>query len=107
MTVRSQSQTSPWRRERRAITRVIRRTALLVVEISDTTLGFDRSRKRELYARAGIQEYWIVNLLDCRVEVYRFPRGGDYTHTSAFDSSGTLTALAAPQAPIHVADLLP
>jgi Uma2 family endonuclease len=83
------------------------RTALLVVEISDTTLEFDRGRKRELYARAGIQEYWIVNLLDCRVEAYRFPKGGDYTHTSTFGSSSTLAALAAPQAPIHVAELLP
>ena len=83
------------------------RGALLVVEISDTTLGFDRSRKRELYARASIQEYWIVNLLDCRVEVHRFPDGGDYAHTSTYDSLSTLTALAASHVPICVSDLLP
>ncbi len=83
------------------------RGALLVVEISDTTLGFDRSRKRELYARAGIQEYWIVNLPDCCVEVHRFPGGGDYAHTSTYDSLSTLTALAASHVPICVSDLLP
>ncbi len=83
------------------------RTALLVVEISDTTLGFDRGRKRELYAHAGIQEYWIVNLLDYRVEVHRFPEGGDYKYTTTVDSSGTLTTLAAAQIPIPVAELLP
>jgi Uma2 family endonuclease len=82
-------------------------TALLVVEISDTTLAFDRGRKRELYARAGIQEYWIVNLSDCRVEVHRFPKGGDYTEVAAFDSPSTLRALAAPHAFIPVAELLP
>ena len=83
------------------------RGALLVVEVSDTTLGFDRGRRRELYARAGIQEYWIVNLLDRRVAVHRFPDGGDYSHTSTCDSSSTLTALAALQLPIRVSDLLP
>jgi Uma2 family endonuclease len=82
-------------------------TALLVVEISDTTLIFDRERKRELYARAGVPEYWIVNLLKRRVEVHRVPVGGDYTQTSTCDSANTLTSLAAPHAPIRVADLLP
>ena len=82
-------------------------SALLVVEVSDTTLGFDRSRKRELYARAGIQEYWIVNLLDCRVEVHRFPESGDYKYTATVDSSGTLTTLAAGQEPVSVTELLP
>ncbi|MBM4001574.1 MAG: Uma2 family endonuclease [Planctomycetes bacterium] len=82
-------------------------TALIVVEISDTTLDFDRTRKRELYARAGIPEYWIVNLPDCRVEVQRVPLGGDYTQAFACDAAGTLASLAAPHVPIRVADLLP
>lgn len=82
-------------------------TALLVVEVSDTTLNFDRTRKRELYARAGIPEYWIVNLLNCCVEVHRSPAAGSYAHTASYDSTATLTALSASQAPIRVSDLLP
>jgi Uma2 family endonuclease len=48
-------------------------TARLVVEVSDTTLAFDRKRKGPLYAGAGIPEYWIVNLADRILEVYREP----------------------------------
>src|ERR1700676_210653 len=48
-------------------------TALLVVEISDTTLANDLGRKASLYARAGLPDYWIVNLVDEQVEVFRNP----------------------------------
>jgi Uma2 family endonuclease len=52
-------------------------SALLIVEISDTTLDFDRSQKALLYARHGIGEYWIVNLAERRVEVRRDPVTGE------------------------------
>jgi Uma2 family endonuclease len=48
-------------------------TAILVVEIADTTLAFDRRTKASLYAWAGIHEYWIVNLPDNVLEVHRDP----------------------------------
>jgi Uma2 family endonuclease len=51
-------------------------TALLVVEVADETLAFDRERKAGLYAKAGIPEYCIVNLADRALEVYRDPAGG-------------------------------
>jgi len=47
----------------------------LLVEVSDRTLARDRGRKRRLYARAGIEIYWIVNLVDRQVEVYTEPSG--------------------------------
>jgi Uma2 family endonuclease len=47
--------------------------ALLVIEISDTSLQFDREEKGSLYARTGLREYWIVNLIDRCVEVYGNP----------------------------------
>jgi Uma2 family endonuclease len=47
----------------------------LVVEVSDSTLDFDRRDKAEMYARAGVVEYWIVNLVDRQVEVYTRPSG--------------------------------
>lgn len=49
-------------------------TALLVVEISDATLAFDRRKKASLYAQAGIADYWVVNLVNRQLEVYRRPR---------------------------------
>lgn len=52
--------------------------ALLVVEIADTTLEFDRTRKLPLYAGAGIPECWILNLRERVLEVYREPLGTRY-----------------------------
>lgn len=49
---------------------------LLVVEVSDTTLGRDRGLKQRVYARGRVPVYWIVNLADRVVEVFTFPRGG-------------------------------
>jgi Uma2 family endonuclease len=48
---------------------------LLVVEVSNTTLAFDRSEKARVYARAGIPNYWIVNVRDWRIEAYSEPSG--------------------------------
>ena len=52
------------------------KTAVLIVEVSDTTLKNDRIRKASLYARAGIADYWIINLVDRQLEVYRQPAAG-------------------------------
>ena len=51
---------------------------LIVIEVSDSTLGFDRKVKVPLYARAGIPETWLVNLPEECVEVYSDPVGGEY-----------------------------
>jgi Uma2 family endonuclease len=45
----------------------------LLVEVSDTTLGYDRNRKAAIYAEAGIADYWILNLPQRRLEVRRDP----------------------------------
>lgn len=83
------------------------RTALLVVEVSDSTLPLDRDRKRAIYARAGISEYWIVNLADRCLEVYRDPApGGSYLSSKEFGPSESVIPLAAIAA-IAVIDLLP
>ena len=49
---------------------------VLVVEVSDSSLGFDRGTKLGVYAGAKVAEYWIVNVSESRVEVYTQPRGG-------------------------------
>jgi Uma2 family endonuclease len=52
---------------------------ILVIEVADSTIKFDRDTKAPLYAAAGIGEYWIINLVDDRLEIYRQPEGNIYT----------------------------
>ncbi len=89
-------------------------TAVLVVEIAESTLVFDRGEKASLYAGAGIPEYWIVNLRNQRLEVYRDPipmtgesYGYGYRTRTQCAAGDTVTPLADPQSIIQVADLLP
>ena len=51
---------------------------ILVIEVADSSIKFDRETKAPLYAAAGISEYWIVNLIDNRLEIYRKPEGSIY-----------------------------
>lgn len=82
-------------------------TAALIVEISDTTLRRDQGPKRDAYARNGIAEYWIVNLLDRRLEVHRRPARGVYTETRLLYPGDAVSPLGHPDAAIPVSDLLP
>jgi Uma2 family endonuclease len=50
----------------------------LVIEVVDTSLGYDREVKKPLFANAGIPELWIVNIEDDQLEVYKNPQNGDY-----------------------------
>jgi Uma2 family endonuclease len=79
----------------------------LLVEVSDTTLRLDRGRKRRAYARAGIPEYWILNLRDRQLEVYRDPSGSHYQNTTIMGQPESVTPRAVPLSSIRVADLLP
>jgi Uma2 family endonuclease len=58
---------------------------LLVIEVADSTLEFDREVKRDLYAEAGIPEFWIVNLVEGCVEIHRqaTPEGVYLSHQTA------------------------
>src|SRR2546426_4842694 len=88
--------------------------ALLVVEVAETSLAVDRLRKGGLYARAAIPDYWIVNLVDEVLEVYRQPvrapsrrHGWKYGTVRLLKRNAVVSPLAAPRARIRVADLLP
>jgi Uma2 family endonuclease len=88
--------------------------ALLAVEVADATLSFDRNRKASMYAKEGIQDYWIVNLPQRRLEVYRDPApapdtpyGYGYTTRMDVAENGQIAPLAAPDRPVKIADLLP
>lgn len=78
----------------------------LVVEVSDTSLKYDRKIKGRLYASAEIDEYWILNLADAKLEVYRDPRGGDYHSRNIFGVGDTVSPLFAPDARIAVASFI-
>ena len=79
----------------------------LIVEVSDSSLLKDRIRKSALYADAGVAEYWIVNLRDRELEVYRDPAGGAYRSKATYAPSASVSPLNAPDSSILVSDLLP
>jgi Uma2 family endonuclease len=86
----------------------------LVIEVADTSLGFDRQVKGSLYARGRVQDYWIVNVTDRVVEIYRQPHpdpsaAWEWSYRSARTArpTETLTPLALPEISVAVAALLP
>lgn len=85
------------------------RSAGLVVEVADTSVRLDRTDKAEIYARAGIPEYWILNLPGRCLEVRRDPdpAQGEYRQLTTHGEDGAVSPLAAPDASIAVRDLLP
>jgi len=80
---------------------------LLLVEVSNSTLSYDRNIKLGLYAENGITEYWIVNLRSRTLEVYRQPEADAYIDLRWYDENEAVAPLAAPNALVRVADLLP
>ncbi|HEV8586313.1 MAG TPA: Uma2 family endonuclease [Methylomirabilota bacterium] len=86
-------------------------TPVLVVEVSESSLKKDRLRKAALYARAEIADYWVVNLLDDVVEIYRRPEktpgGWGYRSVRVLRRGTSITPLAARRARIRVSALLP
>jgi Uma2 family endonuclease len=75
----------------------------LVVEISDSTLGFDLTTKAELYARAGIIKYWVIDLAARRLIVHRDPREGLYLSVTAYGGHEVASPLSSPQSEFRVA----
>jgi Uma2 family endonuclease len=86
----------------------------LTLEVADSSLAFDRQHKGSLYARAGIQDYWIVNLVDRVLEVYRDPApdaaavyGWGYRSVVSLTPADVVIPLAFPSVQISVIDLMP
>ena len=88
------------------------KSAVLLIEVSDTTLRFDRQEKAELYAENRIGEYWILNLKQRCLEVYRRPvkeknLGFAYTEIFVLSETESVSPLARPKSKINVSDMLP
>ncbi|NJM45989.1 MAG: Uma2 family endonuclease [Alkalinema sp. RU_4_3] len=77
----------------------------LLVEYSYASLAKDKKLKRKIYAKAGILEYWIVNLKDRQVIVHRDPQTDDYQSVQTL-TSGTISMLAFPDVTIDIIQLL-
>jgi Uma2 family endonuclease len=89
-------------------------TASLVIEVADSSLTYDRTYKASLYAKAEIADYWIINIQERQVEVYRRPIitasaefGFNYANKMVLKEDDSVKPLAKSKARIAVADLLP
>ena len=80
----------------------------LLVEVADSSLRFDREEKLPLYARAGIPEFWLVNLVQRVLEVYRypFPQAGIYRESARLSEGAQAAPAAFPDVTLSVAELL-
>jgi Uma2 family endonuclease len=68
----------------------------LIIEVAESSIHQDRNFKQMLYARDGIQEYWIVNLVNNQLEVYRNPEGERYGNSFTVKAGQNATCLAFP-----------
>ncbi len=81
-------------------------SAVLIVEVSESTLTYDRTRKLAAYARAGIPEYWILDLAAERLEVCRQPENSGYAERKFIGAEGSVEPSSAGKS-VAVRDLLP
>ena len=79
----------------------------LIIEVSDSTLSFDLRTKAGLYARAGIVEYWVLDIADGRMIVHRDPRAGLYASVVAYNGNESVAPLCAPESPLRIKDAFP
>ena len=77
----------------------------LVIEVSHSSLDYDREVKAGLYASAGIKDYWIVNLCDFCIEVHRKPRRGKYSDVRSYGFGDNVSPLAFPEISLDVSKL--
>lgn len=96
----------PWRKKAGA-THPQPDAVFLVVEVADSSLHYDRRDKMRAYARAGIREFWILNLEDNVIEVFRSPHGESYAETSRIGAGQKLSPLAFPDVVLALDDILP
>jgi len=79
---------------------------LLLIEVADSSLRFDQNEKLRLYAQHGVPEYWLLNLNDLCLEVYRKPNGEAYAEKSTLHAGDSVTLSQLPKISIQVAVIL-
>jgi Uma2 family endonuclease len=79
--------------------------AFLLIEVADSSLSLDRQEKAELYARAGVPEYWVVNVAARIIERHSEPADGVYARLTPFRRGETIQPLAFPDVAVGVDDV--
>jgi Uma2 family endonuclease len=79
--------------------------ALLVIEVADSSLAYDRSTKRRLYAEAGIPEYWVVDCTAETIEVHRGPSPDGYREVRLVTGAATLSPQAFPDVSLSTTEI--
>jgi Uma2 family endonuclease len=77
----------------------------LVIEVADSSLRYDRGEKADLYAEAGVRDYWVVDAQGRRVVVFRDPQNGRYRSQETFAQDAVIASLIFPKATLNTADL--
>lgn len=78
----------------------------LLIEVADSSLSFDQNQKLRLYALHGIPEYWLLNLNNSTLEVYRGPLDESYTDKTVLQSGDSVALLQLPDIRVNVSDFL-
>ena len=79
---------------------------LLLIEVADSSVLYDRNLKIPFYARSGISEVWLVDLVTNAVEVHATPATGAYTHVQRFERGTTIVSAHLPELRMDAADVL-
>lgn len=78
----------------------------LVIEVAESSLRKDRGIKQRIYARSGVRDYWIVNVAERCIEVYRQPSGESYGQCQRFESGATVSLLDFPDVVVPVSAVI-
>jgi Uma2 family endonuclease len=81
--------------------------ALLIIEVAESSLDYDRETKAPLYAAAGVPEYWIVDVAARAIEVYDQAREDGYARVRRKDATSELSVAALPDVTVQVGSLFP
>ncbi len=79
---------------------------LLLIEVSDSTVEYDRNVKKIIYAEAGVAEYWLINLKENTVERYSSPKNGNYRLAEILESGETIKAGAIESLELKIEEIL-
>ena len=96
-----------YREDRYAVGKPRPQDILLLVEVADSSLGYDRNVKLPRYAEVGIPETWIANLRDDRIEAHTEPTSEGYRSTRIYSRGDTISPTAFPDLQINVSDIIP
>lgn len=80
--------------------------AHLVIEVAESSLAQDRGRKLRIYAERGVPEYWIVDVVARRIEVFRDPSGSTFASARVFERGEEIALLRFPDVTVRVSDVM-